>query len=77
MYISTVSHCHYPILMIASSAAYLASFDHQQALEHFGEVMQVEGVVSLGRSGQQLLADTQVHLDAALHHGPQQSALHI
>ena len=34
-----------------------AGRDHEQALKHLGQVTQVEGVVALGRGGQQLLRD--------------------
>ena len=57
--------------------AYLSGFDHENALEHLGEVPQVESIVGSGRCGQQLLADSQVHLNAALDHGLQQGSLHV
>lgn len=63
--------------MLNAALTHLASFDHEDALKHFGEVAQVEGVVGSGRSWQQVLADAQVHLNAALHHGLQQGSLHI
>ncbi len=56
---------------------YLSGFDHENALEDLGEVPQVEGVVGSGWCRQQLLADPQVHLNAALHHGLQQGSLHV
>ena len=57
--------------------AYLASFDHEDALEDLGEVSQVEGIVGSGWCRQQLLADSQVNLDAGFHHGLQQGSLHV
>ena len=56
---------------------YMSGFDHEDALKDLGEVPQVEGIVGSGWCRQQLLADSQVHLDAALNHGLQQGSLHV
>ena len=58
-------------------SADLARLDHEDALEDLGQVSEVEGVMRFGWCGQQLLAYAQVHLNAAFHHGLQQSTLHI
>lgn len=56
---------------------YLSGFDHENALEDPREVPQVEGIVGSGWCRQQLLADSQVDLNAALDHGLQQGSLHV
>ena len=56
-YLSLFSEC------MLCTVAYLDLIDrhHQHPLEHFGEVSEVEGVVRLGWSGEQLGGDGVVH----------------
>lgn len=42
---------------------------HEHSLEDLGEIPQVEGVVGLGRGGQQLGGDGGVHHDGGFHEG--------
>ena len=48
---------------------------HEDALEDLGEVPEVEGVVRLGRRGQQLVLDGVVGRDARIHQAVTQRAL--
>ena len=41
---------------------------HEHSLEQFGQISQVEGVVRLGRGGQQLGGDGVVHGDTSVYH---------
>ena len=50
-----------------SSDLDFAGRDHEHALEDFGEVSEVEGVVGFGRSGQQLCGDGVVHGSGGVH----------
>jgi len=46
-------------------------------LEHLGHIPEVESVVALCRGGQQLVGDTQVHLNGGAHHGLEHAALDV
>ena len=47
----------------------LSHIHHEDALEDLGEISEVEGVVRLGRGGQQLCDDGAVYFNTSLHHG--------
>lgn len=48
---------------LASDYLDVSGLDHQDALEDFGQVSEVEGVVGLGWSGEELGGDGGVHSD--------------
>lgn len=50
----------------------LGWLSHENSLEDFGEVPQVEGVVGLGWSGQQLGGDDSIYPDGGFHEGLRQ-----
>lgn len=47
----------------------LAGLSHEHALEHLGEVSQVEGVMRLCWCGQQLGCDGQIHAESGINQG--------
>ena len=57
---------------LADSHLNLGWLSHEHSLEDFGEVPQVEGVVGLGWSGQQLGGDGSIYPDGSFHEGLRQ-----